>query len=309
MPKVSIVVPIYNTEKYLAQCIDSILAQTFTDFELILVNDGSTDKSAKICDEYAKKDSRIVVIHKENGGANKARETGVNVSNGEWINFVDSDDTITKDALEKLLFYSSSKYDIIIGQIENIQYKPGIYPIDKYRLQLLRGRYPSPVSKLIKSSLFTEITFNTPREILVGEDHLMNIRLSFATEKKVRIIPTQIYKYNIRYNSTFHSHNHAYDYSEKFFIEYLKSVPNTMRTKYSDSIFYFAYNEWSNFCGYKVFIPKYWQCYNITKYVKENYVVKRHQLYKFDNILIKYNNIFIRVIFIGLKKIKNRLNI
>ena len=93
-PVLSIIVPVYNVEKYLARCIDSILAQTFTDFELILVDDGSTDNSGEICDEYAGKDPRIIVIHKENGGVSSARNHGLDIARGEYITFVDSDDQI-----------------------------------------------------------------------------------------------------------------------------------------------------------------------------------------------------------------------
>lgn len=103
MPKISVIVPVYNVEKYLPQCLDSILAQTFTDFELILVNDGSKDRSGNICDEYAQKDSRIVVIHKENGGASSARNSGLDIAKGEWISFIDSDDYVTPNYLSDLI--------------------------------------------------------------------------------------------------------------------------------------------------------------------------------------------------------------
>ena len=94
MPKLSVIVPVYNTEKYLRECIDSILAQTFTDFELILVDDGSPDGSGAICDEYVAKDPRVQVIHQKNGGVTKARKAGMGIAKGEWISFVDSDDWI-----------------------------------------------------------------------------------------------------------------------------------------------------------------------------------------------------------------------
>ncbi len=100
---VSVIVPVYKVEKYLEKCIESILAQTYKDFELILVDDGSPDNSGAICDEYAKKDSRIKVIHKENGGASSARNTGIEVAQGEFINFIDSDDIIPVDSLAKLI--------------------------------------------------------------------------------------------------------------------------------------------------------------------------------------------------------------
>ena len=93
-PKISIIVPVYKVEKYLHKCIDSILAQTFKDFELILVDDGSPDNCGKICDEYAKRDNRIVVVHKENGGQASARNRGINIARGDYIGFVDSDDWI-----------------------------------------------------------------------------------------------------------------------------------------------------------------------------------------------------------------------
>ena len=102
MPLISIIIPIYNTEKYLPRCIDSILAQTFRDFELLLINDGSTDNSGTICDEYVKKDSRIRVFHKENGGASSARNMGLDNAQGEWIAFIDSDDWIDTTMYESM---------------------------------------------------------------------------------------------------------------------------------------------------------------------------------------------------------------
>ena len=100
MPLISVIVPVYNTEKYLHRCIDSILAQTFTDFELLLIDDGSTDSSGEICDDYAAKDSRVRVFHKENGGVSSARNLGLDNAQGEWITFVDSDDSIKEKALD-----------------------------------------------------------------------------------------------------------------------------------------------------------------------------------------------------------------
>ena len=102
MPKVSIIVPVYKAEQYLHRCVDSILSQSFTDCELILVDDGSPDKSGKICDEYASRDSRIQVIHKQNGGVSSARNAGLEVAHGEYVWFVDSDDWIDNDSLKEI---------------------------------------------------------------------------------------------------------------------------------------------------------------------------------------------------------------
>ena len=92
MPKISVIVPVYNTEKYLRRCIDSVLAQTYQDFELLLIDDGSKDSSGAICDEYAEKDTRVRVFHKENGGVSSARNLGLDNAKGEWVTFIDSDD-------------------------------------------------------------------------------------------------------------------------------------------------------------------------------------------------------------------------
>ena len=101
-PKISVIVPVYNTEKYLHRCIDSILSQTFTDFELLLINDGSKDGSGAICDEYAAKDNRVRVFHKENCGVSSARNLGLDNVQGEWVLFVDSDDWMELTMLAKM---------------------------------------------------------------------------------------------------------------------------------------------------------------------------------------------------------------
>jgi glycosyltransferase involved in cell wall biosynthesis len=106
MPKISVIIPVYNVEKYLERCIDSVLSQTFTDFECILIDDGSLDNSGKICDEYAKKDVRIKVIHQENGGVSCARNAGLDIAQGEWITFIDSDDWVDENYLE--LMYNNA---------------------------------------------------------------------------------------------------------------------------------------------------------------------------------------------------------
>ena len=100
--KISIICPVYNVEKYLPRCIDSILSQSFKDFELLLVDDGSLDNSGNICDEYANNDDRIRVFHKKNGGVSSARNFGLKHACGEWISFVDTDDWVDSDFLEPI---------------------------------------------------------------------------------------------------------------------------------------------------------------------------------------------------------------
>lgn len=150
-PTISVIVPVYNAEKYLSRCIDSILVQTFTCFELLLVDDGSTDCSGRICDEYAKRDTRIRVIHKENGGVSSARNLGLDNAKGEWICFCDSDDWL----------YSSNTFDLpfealrdnFVDIIEFPYSRNGVF--DKIHEQLIRGK--SNVNKYYANNFHNEL--------------------------------------------------------------------------------------------------------------------------------------------------------
>ena len=112
---ISVVIPVYNVEAYLQRCVDSVLEQTCRDFEIILVDDESTDSSGAICDQYAAADSRVRVEHKANGGPSVARNAGIDMAAGEYIIFMDSDDALEPDALEKLIALSSPDVDIVVG--------------------------------------------------------------------------------------------------------------------------------------------------------------------------------------------------
>lgn len=117
---ISVIVPVYNVEKYLARCVDSIIAQTYSNLEIILVDDGATDRSGLICDEYAQKDSRIRVIHKENGGLSDARNAGIEASNGQYLCFIDSDDFVDAEILEILYrLILDNEADISVCGIRN----------------------------------------------------------------------------------------------------------------------------------------------------------------------------------------------
>lgn len=146
VPEISVIVPIYKVEKYLCRCIDSILAQTYTDFELILVDDGSPDNCGNICDEYAKKDQRIRVIHKKNGGVSSARNSALEVACGEYLTFCDSDDSYSPEWLSNLkdtiIQYSA---DVVVGNYckiseSNICDKISEHEVGIYELPLMRDK-------------------------------------------------------------------------------------------------------------------------------------------------------------------------
>ena len=180
-PKISVIVPVYNVEQYLPRCIDSILAQTFTDFELLLIDDGSKDKSGAICDAYARKDPRIRVFHKPNGGVSSARNMGLDNAKGEWIAFVDSDDWVNEDYLSSFdinFDISISGYSIINEQKildvreEAVSFKKQIITADvaqnlhKFRIQT------APWGKLYKKAIIDKYNISFPEEISYGEDSI-----------------------------------------------------------------------------------------------------------------------------------------
>lgn len=192
MPFLSIIVPVYNVECYLQKCIESILKQTFEDFELLLVNDGSTDNSSTICDDYAERDARISVIHKENGGLVSARKAGLSAASGKYIGYVDSDDWIEADMYQSLCDAARDfDVDIVICDIvENYPDEevrrtqivtPGLYNKNKlekevYPIMLYAGEYykfglfPSVSNKLFKTSLLKKFQFYVDDQIRMGED-------------------------------------------------------------------------------------------------------------------------------------------
>lgn len=174
---ISVIVPVYNTEKYLHRCVDSILAQTFTDFELLLIDDGSTDSSGAICDEYAQKDSRVRVFHKENGGVSSARNLGLDKAKGKWVTFVDSDDWIKESFLNKLYINEIESVDIVISYANYVgkpnykNYIEGKYKIELVELLFLHNDLAwqtSPWAKLYKTEICRDIRFKEGMHI--GED-------------------------------------------------------------------------------------------------------------------------------------------
>ena len=123
---VSVIVPVYNVEEYLGRCVDSILAQTYTNLEVILVDDGAKDSSGRICDEFAQRDARVRVIHKENGGLSSARNAGIDVAQGAYLEFVDSDDWLEPDAVESLLAAAQEhQVELVVGGRWDVSAKTG----------------------------------------------------------------------------------------------------------------------------------------------------------------------------------------
>ncbi|MBQ6244035.1 MAG: glycosyltransferase family 2 protein [Bacteroidales bacterium] len=226
-PEISVIIPVYNTASFLEGCIDSITVQTFTDFELLLVDDGSTDGSSAICDRKAKEDTRIKCIHQKNQGQQDAVRKGISQANGNWLCFVDSDDRLTTDALEILFSNAKNGSDIIVafsfpgnGNTETIS-------IEDWRAKMFRGSEVlcTRWGKLFQRSLFDDDSSFVPPEVRVGEDMIMNIKLAFRTEKPVTIINKQVYLYNRNADSVSATYRWTADRYAVLFDNLLKAVP------------------------------------------------------------------------------------
>lgn len=210
MARLSVIVPVYNAEKYINKCVESILNQTFTDFELILVDDGSLDSCGRICDEYAKKDSRVRVIHKENGGQSSARNIGLDVAKGEIIGFVDSDDDIEVNMYKNLIDYMDKERldiafcDVYLVRGDRIR-KQSMYSGNKV-LNKKEGLNDNLIckidnavwNKIYKKSIFDNLRF---KEGIVYEDVRIMYKI-FNKSQRSGYLKECLYYYYKRPNST-----------------------------------------------------------------------------------------------------------
>lgn len=189
--KISVIVPVYNAETYIGECIRSVLLQTYRNIELILVDDGSTDKSGIICDQAVADDDRVKVIHQANAGATKARKNGFSASDGEYIYFLDADDTIEHDTLEYMLSLFNENTDLVVSDYNH----DIVLDWQEYAKILLTHGLWYACMKLYRRSLFDEYTFDTPRYFKSGEDFLMQLRTLKNFKGSIRCSTTRKYHY------------------------------------------------------------------------------------------------------------------
>ena len=214
MALVSIIIPIYNIEQYLDRCISSAANQTHRELQIILVNDGSTDRSPEICDRWAAKDSRIVVLHQENGGVSAARNRGLDTASGEYILWLDSDDYLAPDAVKCLLDTAAeTSADMVIcdferGTDENyvfsvpnkityeqIEYITALYRI--YQDSHSALRYAAPWAKLVKRQIYQDIRYPVGR---IFEDIYTTHKLIFRCDK-IAVLDSTLFYYFQRSDS------------------------------------------------------------------------------------------------------------
>ena len=234
---VSIIVPVYNTEKLLPQCINSIISQSYTDFELILVDDGSQDNCPQICDDYAIRDKRIIVIHQKNSGNNAARLNGLRYASKEYVMFVDSDDTLMKNSVEILLSHIRKGYDIVKGRnyrvltnsnsktIEDRKIINGVIEgSEKYIKSIIcEDIAPYLWGAIYKKSLFSEDIFYKTITFPRSEDWMIHIMIG----KKISMvlcIDDVVYNYLINDNSIMQTKIFSYNYIRRMHDVILKEL-------------------------------------------------------------------------------------
>ena len=299
---ISVIVPIYNVDKYLERCIDSIINQTYKNLEIILVDDGSTDDCPRICDEYQKKDSRIKVIHKENGGLSDTRNKGIDIAKGKYYGFIDSDDYIDADMYAILYKNIVETHSDIAVCGRYIDYEDGNTKkmTNENRSNILMDRIEalkklnnysdfdmSACDKLYSAKLWKDIRYPYGK---ICEDYYTTYKL-FDKSNKVVFVPKALYHYFQRNNSlsrnkkiTEHYINGSIDQLEYF----EKNIPELLYVAKSSYAF-------SNIATYNNYLKNKQKCPRLTrkKYQKNvkdnlNYIIKNDSLSKTKKFKLMY---------------------
>lgn len=253
--KISVIVPVYNVEQYLERCVDSIINQTYTNLEIILVNDGSTDNSGKLCDELAKKDERIRVIHKENGGLSDARNRGIDESESDLVGFIDSDDYIDSDMYEVLLknlndtdadLSMCALYDVYNNTPEAQVTNKETWKLSSEQAikMVMEAKILSvtAVNKLYRKSLFKDLKFEVGK---IAEDAFIMIKLLDKCEK---IVATNEKKYYYvhrensittqKFSTKFLNVIEAYEQNSNIILEKYPKLKDVAQTRMNWAYFY-----------------------------------------------------------------------
>lgn len=261
MPEVSVIVPVYKAEPYLQQCVDSVLAQTFADFELILVDDGSPDNCGAICDTYAARDGRVRVIHKENRGPSAARNAGLEIARGKYIYFCDSDDYVEKELLADAV-QAMDGYDMVVFNRDNVDGDSGCVTAAKKFPELIRVfNHRKETARFLARDYFTHIIGYTVwlrlfRREIIEKNHLRFPEgLSFAEDQgfvacylihaaAIRTIPGVYYHHVYRPNSLLAAQKSQYNFDNnneisKYIYHHILSAPdNEILKRYFSLIHY-----------------------------------------------------------------------
>lgn len=233
-PAISVCIPVYNAAHYIRDCVHSVLAQTFQDFEIVLVNDGSTDNSLKVCQSLVEESPKISLYSTNNQGDTRTRGVAAAHASGTWVTFVDSDDTLPVTALADLFEGCSEKTDIVVGCHYETQAPAQYIPIQHWRELLVRSDdvYCSPVARLFRRDILLDEVFSLKTSIRAGTDMPMNIKIAFQTDKDIFLINKKVYNYYEHPDSLSHSAIWSIKKISDLYEEIVDSIPINKREEY-----------------------------------------------------------------------------
>ena len=280
MPLVSVIIPIYNTEDYLREALDSVINQTYKDIEIICINDGSKDNSFKIMEEYAQKDNRIIIHSQENKGLPATKNVGVSLAKGKYITFVDSDDTISPNTLEtSVKFAEETNCDVVINYL---------HLTNKYTGNIINRPWLGAPQPFLKKEVFEKFRIKFDEDLTTGEDIIFGHKLLALTDK-VALNPNSFYFYRVREGQMTDKKN---DSKFVFYVE-------QWLTKIED--FYNEYNLWEK-CNQHLL--DFIETQPLLVYSSRNLTTEnRKQIFEFVHNFIKRNNVKTKI------KIKRSLDV
>ena len=308
MDKISVIIPVYNVEKYLSRCLESVINQTYENLEIILINDGSKDRSGLICDYYVKKDNRIKVFHQENQGLSAARNKGIEVASGEYIGFLDSDDYIEKD-MYQILFSNAIKYDaditacsskimLLNGKVKLGESDGNILVLNKFEAvaEIINKIDGAVWNKLYKSNLIKSLKFE--RGKVHGEDLYFQFQCLTRCNKVVYVNSCK-HNYIKRCNSITTSTFSERIFDQVYFKDLIYDLIDKEFKEYRITAKKWCFNARMNVCRkfilankskiYKKIIEEYKEfCVINYKEIKSNLSIKE----KVDYLCFRYINLF-----------------
>ena len=305
---VSVIVPIYNAEKYLHRCVDSILAQTYKDFELLLINDGSTDRSKDLCDALALKDNKIRVFHKQNGGASSARNYGLENAIGEYICFIDADDRVDCNYIERLLpingedmvvcsFMSDTMSTFYLSEIVRDKHNIG----KNLHILIDHMAICSPWSKILRRDIIERNNIRFDVNVSAGEDLLFICDYFSVGLNKIRTISTPLYHYYIADNKSL-SHRIVDFTTTEYVLNCIKERVDNLSKVYEwnsdDGFKRHICTQFNNMVTYAKNRPSFMECLKFLKRTIDNphvrillsdsdYMVKRKCLSGFKSYIFR----------------------
>ena len=289
MAKISIIIPVYNAEKYLNQCIQSILKQSFTDFELLLINDGSKDKSGEICDRYSANDIRVRVFHKNNCGVSASRNLGLRKANGEWVTFIDSDDFISENYFQPIFEFEKQDYIImnsysILDDLKSIfrSYESKRLGLDEFLNQYNLFRdFGTPWGKFFRNAIIFENKIVFDEKLNKGEDVLFNLTYILIC-KTVGISNSTAYNYRRDLGGLSSKKN------EIFYLKYLYELLYNKLKEYSNNAEFISKH--ISYCASEYFLTVL--SADVERYKKRMILlklIKRHKIKMIESL--KYQRI------------------